>query len=664
MSWLSKLYETYEANVGGPSASIGEMSLLPVGHIRRKAYVEIVLDAAGNFRRAMVIDGIETMIPATEDSEAGRTSTKVAPHPLCDTIQYVANDYGTGGYGGKKKSGFVRYAELLAKWHARDPHPKLAAVLAYIRKGCVVADLVAAGVLYVEPNTKDLAVVCQDGPNPPAIFRVIPKDRGKRVANKFVQEQGNAFVRWRVEVPGIPESGTWEDQELVKSWTEFIGESVGTCGLCFVTGRNDRPVARLHPKGLRHGGDNAKLISSNDEKGFTFRGRFLLPEEAATVSAEASQKFHSALRWLIRRQSYRHGGQVIVAWAVTGKRIPDPLAGSDVLFQDYPEQEDVASIEVPTPVSGDLGQAFTLRLAKRIAGYHAELGPTEEIVVMGLDSATSGRLAVTFYRELTGSDFLNRISDWHETFAWQQRYPDKLWFIGAPAPRDIAKAAYGVRLDDNRSRALVRATVERLLPCIVDGRRLPRDLMEAAVRRTSRRGPMKPGSSDEKHWEKLLGISCSLFKGYYIERSYKMALETDRRTREYLYGRLLAIAEHIEAKALRKAGESRDTNAGKMMARFADRPYSTWLTIEKSLQPYKTRLHSKDPAFLARATALMDQVHCEFPRVEDYADDRPLTGEYLLGYHCQRADLRRYPSPSEEEAQQDVSDSSSAKEIE
>jgi len=649
VSWLSKLYETYEANVAGPNALTGKVPLLPVGHTLQNAHVEIVLDAAGNFRRAMVIDGIQTRIPATEDS-AGRAGTKIAPHPLCDKIQYVAKDYGAGGFGGTKKSYFSSYLELLSNWYGKDPHPKLAAVLNYISKGRVIADLVEEGVLHLEDDTKQLAIVRPDGPNPPAIFRVIPKDPSKRVGEKLLQDQGSAFVRWCVENPGVPASGTWEDNDLVKSWIAFIGALGAVRGLCFVTGCTNKPVGRIHPKRLRHGGDGARLISSNDETGYTFRGRFLRPDEAATVSADSSQKAHSALQWLIGRQSYRPGSQVVVAWAVLGTPIPDPLASSDALFEDYTEQEGIKaaeSTEVPTQTDGDVGQAFALRLAKKIAGYRAALGPTDEIVVMGLDSGTPGRLAVTFYRELTGSDFLERISNWHENFAWQQRYSDKLSFTGAPAPRDIAEAAHGVRLDDK----LARATIERLLPCIIDGRRLPRDLMEAAVRRTSRRDSMESAS-----WEKLLGISCSLFKGYHIERRYRMALETDRRTREYLYGRLLAIADHIEARALRIGEENRDTTAAKMMARFADRPYSTWLTIEKSLRPYMTRLQSRAPGFLAWATSLMDQVHCEFPRVEDYADDRPLTGEYHLGYHCQRAELKRYTPPSDHGAQQDVSD--------
>jgi CRISPR-associated protein Csd1 len=397
---------------------------------------------------------------------------------------------------------------------------------------------------------------------------------------------------------------------------------------------------------VRRPGDSAKLISSNDDIGFTYRGRFKEPEEAASVSSEVTQKAHSALRWLISRQAYAHGSQVFVAWCVALKPVPDPWASTDVLFGDSEDNEEGSRAGFGAEDVSDIGQAFSRRLAKTIAGYHAELGPTDEIVVMGVDSATPGRLAVTFYRELTGSSFLERITRWHECFAWPQRYPDRRPFCGAPAPHDIAEAAHGLRLDKRFDKAgdekLLRATVERILPCIIDGRRLPRDLMEAAVRRASRQRVANRSNrkEDQELWEKLLGVSCSLFKGYHVERSYRMALEVDRTTRDYLYGRLLAIAEHIEARALWISDENRDTTAAKLMARFADRPYATWLTIEKSLQPYMTRLQSRSPGFLAWAKGLMDEVHCKFACVEDYMDNRALSGEYLLGYHCQRAALK------------------------
>ena len=122
-----------------------------------------------------------------------------------------------------------------------------------------------------------------------------------------------------------------------------------------------------------------------------------------------------------------------------------------------------------------------------------------------------------------------------------------------------------------------------------------------------------------------------------------MALERDRKTRDYLYGRLLALAEHLESRALYVAGEKRETNAGKLMQRFAERPYTTWLNIETSLTPYRVRLRAKRPGFLQSVGKEIDDVVSSFG-AEDFLSDRRLTGEFLLGYHCQRAELWSRPS--------------------
>jgi CRISPR-associated protein Csd1 len=260
------------------------------------------------------------------------------------------------------------------------------------------------------------------------------------------------------------------------------------------------------------------------------------------------------------------------------------------------------------------------------------------IVVMGVDSATLGRMAISFYRELTGSEFLDRVQAWHEAYAWHQDYgkdPESkkaLRFIGAPSPRDIAEAAFGPPRD--KKQKLHKATAERLLPCIIDGRPLPRDLVDSAVRRACHRAGLD-------HWdrEKNLGIACALFRGFFKERRYNMTLETDRTSRDYLYGRLLAIAEHLEGRALYVAGESRDPNAARLMQRFADRPASTWRSIELALAPYKTRLRAKRPWFLHKMEERLDEVVSAFTR-EDFVDDRKLSGEFLLSYHCERRALR------------------------
>ena len=120
-----------------------------------------------------------------------------------------------------------------------------------------------------------------------------------------------------------------------------------------------------------------------------------------------------------------------------------------------------------------------------------------------------------------------------------------------------------------------------------------------------------------------------------------MALEEERKTRDYLYGRLLSVAEQIESMALYYAKESRETTAARLMQRFADRPFSTWKLIENSLVPYKARINSKTPGLLAGYKELLDEIHALFVS-DEFISDRHLSGEYLLGYHCQRKWLHEH----------------------
>jgi len=618
VSWIHKLYETYEQCQGRDMA--GETRLLPVSHAQQQAHIEIALDVQGGFKTARLINKVETYIPATEQS-AGRVGTKPPPHPLCDKLQYCALDYPVRG--GKKPSFFKEYEGLLSAWcRSEFAHPKAQAVLSYVRGGTVITDLVNAGVLHVDANDNLLTRWTGTGPTPD-LFRMLTPKAGER-------DQGDAFVRWEVWEKDNPCTAVWDDSSLQKAWAGFDASTKTLKGLCMVTGSDQTALAVNHPKRIRHAGDGAKLISANDSSGYTFRGRFTDSTglQACGVGYEVTQKAHNALRWLIHRQAYRNDDQVIVTWAVAGKAVPDPFQDSLALFLSA---EEIAQAATPSPQPnvGDVGQAFSLRLNRAVAGYRAKLDPTDDVVVLGLDSATPGRMAISFYRELKSSDFFERLQTWHGRSAWMQNFGASRQFVGAPSPRDVAEAAFGLRVDER----LRKSTVERLLPCIIDGQRLPRDLMNSTVRRASNRVGMA-----HWEWEKTLGIACALFNSYFHERDYQMTLETDRTTRDYLYGRLLALAEHLEGRALYVGGEKRDTTAAKLMQRFADRPASTWRTIELALNPAKSRLRAKRPGFLHDLETLHDGIVASF-QGEDFLDDKKLSGEFLLGYHCQRREL-------------------------
>lgn len=627
MSWIQKLYDTYELCKGLELG--GAAVLLPVSHAFQQSHIEVTLDASGKFESAKVIGKVETSMPSTEKS-AGRT-TNCAPHPLCDKIQYCAGDYAS--QGGTKPTFFAEYQTLLSAWcQSVQSHPKANAVLAYIQKSRLVSDLVHERVLHVGADGKLLKRWPENSGTAPEIFKVLTAKAGDR-------DQGDALVRWQVREPGNARSEVWLDQSLQEAWAKFDASTKVLKGLCMVTGETKASLAESHPKRLRHAGDGARIISANDKTGFTFRGRFTDDTglQASGVSYQVTQKAHNALRWLIQRQSYRHGDQVIVSWAVGGTPIPDPFANTLSLLEEDSPDNHSASVQL----DADAGQAFALRLKQRLRGYSAQLGVTKDIVVMGLDSATPGRMAITYYRELTGSEFLERLEQWHSDHAWYQFFGKDRRFIGAPAPHDIAEAAYGQRVDDK----LKKSVVERLLPSIVDGQLVPRDLVQSVVRRACNR-------VSQKHWEweKGLGIACGLFRGFNKGKGYQMGLETDRHSRDYLYGRLLAVAERVESMSIYVGGEGRDTAAAKLMQRFADRPASTWRTIELALAPAKSRLRAKRGGAMHGLDKLHDDIVAMF-QGDDFMDDRKLSGEFLLGYHCQRRELMpRKPTDSDESA--------------
>jgi CRISPR-associated protein Csd1 len=646
LSWIQKLYETYDRCAGQPQFDTNP--LMPVDHAEQQVHIEITLNGSGKFRSASIVPKETTFIPATEES-AGRTSGTAA-HGLADKLEYVAPEQNgspihkdtfveieatakTSKKAKKEKdSPHSLYVNQLRSWVASEPDPHVQAVLSYVEGGTIIADLLQHHVLHADA-AGDLLTRWLNPDAPPALFKVLTATAGER-------NQRAAVVRWIVELRE-PEGAAqlWKNQNVQFSWQRFIAKQAKEAGLCMVTGDRLAPAAN-HPKRLRHGADGAKLISSNDSSGYTYRGRFALPEQAYGIGSSTTQKAHNALRWLLSRQGYQNSDQAIVAWAVSGKPIPQVVADSEEIKNRLIGTTIEAATEVVAETEryrGDAGQLFAKQMNKLIRGYAANLSEREDIVVMALDSATPGRMAIVYYRELQASEFLERIQGWHEHTAWPQNMGKDRRFIGAPAPRDIAEAAYGRRVDDK----LKKSTVERLLPCIVDGRPIPRDLVTACAQQA-----VNPAGKEHWEWERCLGIACALVRGSRREENYSMSLEEDRNSRDYLFGRLLAIAEKIEGYALYLAKETRGTTAERLMQRFSDHPSATWRTIELALRPYMQRLQGSRPAALYVWKSLLDDVISRF-QGDDFTRPGRLDAEFLLGYHCQRAALRWDESKSE-----------------
>ncbi len=619
MSWIEKLYETYEAN-SGTIPKPGEPWLVPPFHTLRNVHIAVGIDESGNFCGATLFaDGnLERIIPCTEGSDS---RTHLNPHPLFDILQYVAGDFCEhvcfpAGENVKKLEKKMRdshalYMKSLAGWCKENP--MVDAVHTYLQKKTLLRDLMDFGIVPVDKTGKG-CYEKQQAAQGKSLFALIPGD---------LSGTSVVFEIWRKDGVSVR---LWEDKSVRESWAKYIAREITASfppGFCQILGRT-APLARLHPKRVRNAADGARLISANDGTNFTFRGRFENWAQASGISMEATQKAHSALRWLLKKQGSHVDSQYMVAWSV-GEDTDVPSAQKNTY--------ELCSLEAELGVSDapiGIGSAENAakELNKLFAGYGTKLNAKTLCVIL-LDSASPGTMAVKSYRELEGWRYLANVENWHKKCAWLQRFSADVVFYGAPSPKDIVRAAYGAGVQDSDSRC--RAAVERLLPCIWDAKQVPGDLLALVLRRVS-----NPAALGKHAFRKTLGIACSLYKyNHSTERTYTMELEESLRNRDYLYGRLLALADYLEDLALGISEKDRPTNAMRCMPQFAKQPYSTWNTLFSKLAPYRERLRVNKSGRFVFLEKKFAEVFNLFAH-EEYTSDKPLSGEYIMGYYCQK----------------------------
>lgn len=614
MSWAEELYKVYELNCG---KSDGENMLLPIFHSTAKAQIEITVDEEGNLLDAQKVQSKEdgqTVIPVTEDS--GSRSSGITPHPFADKIKYMAGDYSQYIDDEDSVKYYEAYMLQLASWADSEfSHSAVTALYRYIKKGYLIGDLLRFRVLEADAETGKV------GDN--------PKILGIK--------QPDCFVRIIVHYEDLKkESRTWCDSTLYDCFIKFQSANMGKRQLCYATG-NILPCTYKHPQKIRNEGDKAKLISTNDESGYTYRGRFDSKEQAISVSYEFSQKMHNALKWLISKQGIPIGSMELLVWENHMSRLPSIEKDVSALFGI--EDEETESF------LADTNPKYRDMLKKCIFGWRSKLQPDSKVMVMAMDAATTGRLAVTMYSELKGSVFLDNIERWHEDTAWY-RYDAKLrkTVVRSFSLREIAEYAFGTERDKFvKSRDELRNdAVARLIPCVTEGRRLPKDIVNSLVIKAC--NPLAY-SAEGHNWDRVLETACGMIRRTVIEKKKDiqqegedyMGLDSECRSRDYLYGRLLAAADMAESAAYDESDRNsgRITNARRYFQIFSNRPYSTWDVIYKRLEPYLNRMKPERRTYYDK---LINEISGLFER-EEFMDNSRLQPEFLLAYSCQKNEI-------------------------
>lgn len=588
MGLLQKAIETYDNLYAYASCNReGHCLMTPVGHTSARAELEITLDPDGCFVNAAAVDKSEPkiVIPATENS-AGRTRPP-HPHPLCDEIGYLIPN---------NETKFKLYVDQLSAWEASEfSHPKLTPILRYVKGETLLSDLTRCGLI--------------------------------KLNEKGLPENDKQLVRWRIQ--GEETEACWLDHSLFAAFTRYIMTNHGgSTRFCMVTGDNV-VIAEQHPKGIISINGNAKLISTNDSDGFSYRGRFREKWQAVTIGYEASQKAHNALRWLVQEQGVMMGGRTFLCWNPKGRTIV-PV--------HLPFMRPAKPIFMPSEYKDTLQKVLNSR--------KAELKLTDGVVLAAFDAATKGRLSLTYYNELLGHDFLARLHDWDVGCSW----PHQRFGISAPSLYQIVNCAFGAQRTQKKQTQLetdshiLRQQMQRLIACRVDRSPIGTDIVKALVNRAS-----WPQAYEAHIWEDILFTACAVIRKYRTDRfkeEWNMALEPEKKDRSYQFGRLLAVMEKAERDTYNN-DEIREPNAIRIQSVFCQRPMYAANMLEKQLErAYFSRLKPGSRVWYKNQISQIMEIISTFPQEEW---NSPLDDSYLMGYYLQRNALYTKKSNNETE---------------
>lgn len=610
MSWMKQLYLTYDEI---SKRDDEDNALTPLAHQYAKAQLEVILQESGELVAVNLVDkdDARTLIPVTEAS-SGRSSG-VAPHALCDTLAYVVKDFSKYCKDEKDKKmaekKYEAYIRNLKKWcESEYSHAKVRAVYKYLTSGLMLEDLIKKEIIHI-----DEACIYQD--------------------EKIVgQPYDKALVRFKVIMHDLDNNfGDGIDMSLINAYSDFYqANQDGRRDICYFSGV-EKVISDNHPKGVVPIAGNAKLVSANDSSGYTFRGRFRDAEQASALSYEASQKIHSALAWLVKNQGETIGTKdtrTFICWNPQGKKtIP--------LFGDIYGSEEEENVDV------DYGRRFrnTLR------GYKDQFAEDENIMVMGLEAATAGRLSITYYNEFSAREFWDRIEQWYDICNWKYfDYKRKKEEERSPTFKQIVQCAFGTEKGNfiDVSDKVLKEQTQRLMKCMLEGEKVPLDIVNALANRAS-----TPTAYSHYNRASLLSTACAVIKKYYFDKKGEkvpMKLDLNNTDRSYLFGRLLAIYDCAERRTYDNVGE-RDTNAVRLQSAFVNHPMQTWLVLEEVMNPYFKKLGANRSGYYK---TMISEIVEMIQNVDELELNKRLKETYLLGYYLQRSELYKKKDEKQE----------------
>lgn len=646
MTLMNALYETYEFAlrnnlVDNPKLSVDGQSLLPVYHSNKRNknddIFELTIDSNSNAISGRFLDEDEVIIfPITEDSIT-RAGSKIAPHAISDELSYLSKEIDP-----EKNEVYITGIKELLEYEKSHNCENFKTIGKYIIKNNILGDFLKNYLGNTEYQID----------NNFALKFNINKENGKVVEKSL--DLKKAFITFKLEKEIAGDISLTRDVNLHNFYTDYIrdknklSENITYCDL---TGKMDYCVER-------HRGviGNAKMISisNNDE---TFYGRFKNGSDIYRVSYEASQKVHNMLKYLLENKNHTQfigENAHIVNWLSN-----DLAKGGIELVSDLDDDDDFEEVEEVT--MSRLGDNTSQKLGRYFSGKDERFFAKSDFYVLIVEKISNGRISIKYFRNLSRSEAYDRVMNWYDSTKWKFYGKDR-----SPSIYQIVNFVYGLENSNGflscENKKLSRSTIERLIPCILDSQKIPKDITRMAFYKLSNK------QSYKKKWDDALNIGCSLIKKYKndyenfkIDPNKISEVKELEESRSFYYGKLMAIYEKIELDAIRgrtrddnasKGKSQRITNSDKLWNSMIRTPERTRFILESKIRPYINILKKNNPGLYVNHDKLITNITLKIINLNEsnLINRGSLNEDFILGYYYQKNEFYKGKSNEAEQS--------------
>ncbi|WP_116963181.1 type I-C CRISPR-associated protein Cas8c/Csd1 [Fastidiosibacter lacustris] len=413
------------------------------------------------------------------------------------------------------------------------------------------------------------------------------------------------------------------ESQLAKAiWANQLkSDDASDDAMCLITG-TQTPISRLHPaiKGVSGGQSSGVSIVSFNKESFESFGK--KQGDNAPVSVQAAFAYTTALNYLLRdenNQVISLGDTSVVFWALAKKEEQAKKVESFFMMGFNPPSptDDSETVQLNAEL-----EKFTK--GRPLAEIDPELDPDTQFFILGL-TPNAARLSIRFWLQTSFGQIQQRLAEHFQDLAlaplpWKT--PPSIWrlLLQLSPHREGQKS----KIDD----VPVHLAGE-LMRSILTGQRYPRSIIAQILSRFR-----ADGDIGGLRIAMVKAVLQREFRKNLITEEIPMSLDESNTNQAYLLGRLFAVLENIQERAL--GDKLNATIADKYYASASTVPYSVYPRLLSGSKHHLSKVRKDKPKLAVylenRLGQIMTQLPTEFPRHFSIENQ----GRFSIGYYQQK----------------------------